>query len=280
MSYSLKIAFFITGAALSLFWVFLFFYGKRKYSKYIEALPKDFFLLQEAFFVGCAFLELTKKKKREIAELHDKYADFYYFVLRGGEATLILTCLPLGLLLSIFAENSGVVALGLIVAGVFCMLMEDQYKSEVRDKRESLLIQFPAVLSKLTLLINSGMVMRDAWTLVASQGKGILYKEMLRVSEELNNGKTEVEAYKAFAERCNVKEIRKFTSTVQQNLQKGSRELVPYLIDMSSEVWNAKEYSVRSKADAAARKLMIPTLMIFCGILVMIIVPMINGIAL
>ena len=160
------------------------------------------------------------------------------------------------------------------------MLMEDQYKSEVRDKRESLLIQFPAVLSKLTLLINSGMVMRDAWTLVASQGKGILYKEMLRVSEELNNGKTEVEAYKAFAERCNVKEIRKFTSTVQQNLQKGSRELVPYLIDMSSEVWNAKEYSVRSKADAAARKLMIPTLMIFCGILVMIIVPMINGIAL
>ena len=81
-------------------------------------------------------------------------------------------------------------------------------------------MDLPQVLSKLTLLVNSGMVLRDAWKHAAFTGNRVLYQEMQNTTLEIENGVMEIEAYKNFADRCSVKEIRKFTSLIIQNLQK------------------------------------------------------------
>ena len=49
---------------------------------------------------------------------------------------------------------------------------------KLEEKREELLADMPQMLSKLTLLVNSGMVVREAWKKVADGGERELYKEM------------------------------------------------------------------------------------------------------
>ena len=76
--------------------------------------------------------------------------------------------------------------------------------------RDELLADMPQMLSKLTLLVNSGMIVREAWSKVAYGGERQLYREMQMTVQEMNNGLSDLEAYRNFAERCGIKEIRRF----------------------------------------------------------------------
>jgi tight adherence protein C len=130
----------------------------------------------------------------------------------------------------------------------------------------------------MALLINSGMVMREAWVKVSKTGDRALYQEMRIASDEMANGASDLEAFRNFAERCSVKSIRKVTSTLVQNMQKGNKELSYFLEEMSREMWDEKKNLVRQKGEIAGTKLMIPIGMIFIGILMLIIVPIfMNG---
>ena len=121
------------------------------------------------------------------------------------------------------------------------------------------------------------MVMRDAWDKVAATGTGVLYQEMQITKEEFRNGVSELEAYRNFADRCAVKEIRRFSSTMIQNLQKGNAEIAFFLREMADELWEEKKHLAKRKGEAANSRLMLPTGMIFLGILIMIMVPAFAG---
>lgn len=104
-------------------------------------------------------------------------------------------------------------------------------------------------------------------------GERELYKEMQTTVLEVQNGIVELEAYRNFAERCSIKQIRRFSSTMIQNMQKGNAEISYFLKELSEEMWEEKKHIVKRKGEAANSKLMIPTAMIFIGILIMIMVP-------
>ena len=110
-------------------------------------------------------------------------------------------------------------------------------------------------------------------TLVSVTGDRALYQEMQNTSMEIENGIMETDAYRNFAERCNVKEIRKFASLVIQNLKKGNEELAYFLKDLSDEMWEVKKNEVKQKGEKANSRLLLPMMLIFIGILIMILVP-------
>ena len=78
-------------------------------------------------------------------------------------------------------------------------------------------------------------------------GDRALYQEMQNTSMEIENGIMETDAYRNFAERCNVKEIRKFASLVIQNLKKGNEELAYFLKDLSDEMWEVKKNGAKAR---------------------------------
>ena len=96
-------------------------------------------------------------------------------------------------------------------------------------------------------------------------------------SEEMNNGVSELDALHNFAQRCSVKEIRKFTSILSQNIQKGGSELTMSLRYMNEESWEEKKQRAKRKGETAGTKLMIPLIIMFVGILFMIIVPIFSN---
>ena len=166
---------------------------------------------------------------------------------------------------------------GVVIAALFVWYMNESFKDKLTARREAILAEFPQVLSKMTLLVNSGMLLRDAWNLIAEQSDTVLFEEMKLTAAQLDNGVSEAAAYREFAERCGIKEVRKFSSMVVQGLEKGAAELTMFLKDMADELWIEKRNLVKQKGEKANAKLLMPTVIIFIGILFMIMAPIITG---
>jgi tight adherence protein C len=122
------------------------------------------------------------------------------------------------------------------------------------------------------------MILREAWEETACTGGTALYAEMQRTVDGMRNGEAEVDALFGFGERCMLPEVKRFASTLVQGLVKGNSELCHMLKEQSREVWAAKKQNVRRQGEKAASKLLIPISILFVGILIMILVPILAAI--
>ncbi len=268
-------------------WIILALRYEEKFSEITSSIdPKEYYMC-ELFYIGFQVMELvhfniksdrSRKKVKLMSEVYGrKYAEYYYYVLVGGQITYVLTVVPVIFLLALLANNPTALLFGVVLAGLFVWYLNESFKDKLTARREKILTDFPLVLSKLTLLVNSGMLLRDAWNLIAKQGDDVIFEEMRLTSTQLDNGVPETVAFREFAERCGIKEIRKFASMVIQGLEKGGSELTYFLKDMSDEMWLEKKNIVKKKGEQANAKLLMPTVIIFIGILIMIMAPMLAG---
>jgi tight adherence protein C len=276
----------IFASVVVLIWMFVSIMSGHRYEELIDSVDSKIFPLKDLFGIGFWVLDkvhFSTKTARAIRRTDDiaeitgkKYAEYYYYVSKTAEVTYGLLMLTVFSVLAALVNSIVFFGIGLLLAVLAVYYVEEQINNKLSDRKEELLSDFPQVLSKLTLLINSGMVVREAWNLVAKSGSSAIYREMQETTIEFQNGVTEIEAYSNFAARCGIKEIRKFASTMVQNLQKGNSELVFFLKDMTDEMWEEKKNLCKRKGEAANSKLLIPSGLIFLGILVLIMVPMIQ----
>lgn len=276
---------FILGFATALvfLWIFLANKYENTYATLVNSIDPEQYKYPELFCIGLAimkFLKIDSKSKRsrkrikEIAEVQGKrYAEYYFYVINAAKWTYGFTVLVLMTLLGAMGNEPMAVLLGIVLAFLVMWYVEELLNDKLEGRRDELLADMPQMLSKMTLLVNSGMVVREAWKKTAEGGDRELYKEMRQTVAEVQNGITEIDAYRNFAERCSIKQIRRFTSTMIQNMQKGNAEISYFLKELSDEMWEEKKHLVKRKGEAANSKLMIPTTMIFIGILIMIMVP-------
>lgn len=268
---------------LALIWLFLAAANGKKYKEYTESAFAKEFQMSDLFCVGFSVMEIlhintksrsAQMKIKEIAEIKGKrYAEYYYFILLGAKTTYIFTMVVFVCLLAVLADSVEALLFGILLGGLAIVYLDLTLQDKLTARRQELVLDLPQVLSKLTLLVNSGMVLRDAWKRVSVTGDRALYQEMRNTSMEIENGVMETDAYRNFAERCNVKEIRKFASLIIQNLKKGNEELAYFLKDLSDEMWEVKKNEVKQKGEKANSRLLLPMMLIFIGILIMILVP-------
>lgn len=287
MGNSFQIIFFIIAAVMALAWIFIERRYGHRYDQIIDTIDSSTYRMPEIFFVGFRIMEIigfdlkseaNRKKVKNMAEIYGKkYAEYYLYVMTGAQISYVVTILPIGILLAVIANEPIAMVFGIVLAALAAVYLSEEFKDKLNERRSELLMQFPQVLSKMTLLVNSGMVLREAWQKVSMSGTGVLYTEMQYTSVELQNGISEWDAYYAFGERCALKEMKKFASVITQGLSKGSSELTMILKDMSDEMWETKRNLVKRKGESSASKLLGPTAMIFIGILIMIIAPILGG---
>ena len=190
-----------------------------------------------------------------------------------------LTVLALAAPFYFFTEGDLLIFL-LVVAGAAAAYY--YYGTTVHDKiekrTEEMLSEFSDVVSKLALLVNSGMILREAWERTAYSKEGIIYDEMRRSVITMQNGDAETDALFAFGQRCVAPEIRKFSSTLIQGITKGNSDLAVLLTQQSKEVWELKKQHVHRQGELANNKLLLPMCLTFIGILIMVIVPVFSNI--
>lgn len=287
MQSTFQLAMLIPTTMVVLFWVILAAKYEEKFMEITSSIDSNDYYLSELFFIGFQIMELirfniksdsARKKVKLMSEVYGKkYAEYYYYVSVGGKITYVVTVLPIIFLLALLANNPIALLFGVVFAAIFVWYMNESFKDKLTARREEILAEFPQVLSKMTLLVNSGMLLRDAWNLIANQSDTVLFQEMRLTAAQLENGVQEAAAYREFAERCGIKEVRKFSSMVIQGLEKGAAELTIFLKDMADELWVEKRNLVKQKGEKANAKLLMPTVIIFIGILFMIMAPIISG---
>ena len=270
------------GAVLLLIWMVFFFAG-LKHSSLFDALEEKDYPFKEIYGLGYAVMLLIKyqyrskhdrKLRKEISVLYgDKYADYYIRVIYSQKVTMGFTLLVMAVPLYGLANSMAAMLVMVMFAAVAYYYFGTVTEKKILKRSEEMLSDFSNVVSKLALLTNAGMIMREAWEEVAYTGESTLYKEMQKAVDEMNNGVSEVDALFNFGTRCIIPEIKKFTSTIIQGMIKGNSELIYMLQEQSKEVWAAKKQNVKRQGEKAASKLLIPILIMFVGILIMILIP-------
>lgn len=264
--------------------------GSKKYESMIAPLDNKEFVLKDCYGVGLSLLEMihfdyrskaSNDLRDSIRTLYgDKYAEYYLRIAYAQRISLTLLSLWVCLIFACFASGTDgmvILGLGLVVAGVVYYYFRVLFESRIKKRSSEYLRDFPDAISTIALLVNSGMMLREAWTLVASSGDKPLYKQMYQVTEEMNNGKSEADALYAFSIRCASSEIKKFTAFIIQGLEKGNRELSASLRNQSNQLWEEKRQLTLQQGEAASSKLLIPIFVMFIGILIMIMGPIMTN---
>ena len=270
------------GAISLIVWMIFYMKGK-KHNSMFDVLEEKEYPLKEIYGLGYAVLETIKynyksKGDRKLRQQLDvlygsKYCEYYLRVIHSQQITMAMTVLVIAF--ALYGLSSEILALivGLVFAGLAYYYFGTVTAKKILKRSEELLHDFSEVVSKLALLTNAGMILREAWQEVAYGGEGVIYTEMQTAVNEMNNGVADVDAIYNFGTRCIIPEIKKFTSTIIQGMTKGNSELTAMMQEQSKEVWQLKKQLVRREGEKAASKLLIPICIMFVGILIMILIP-------
>jgi tight adherence protein C len=271
---------------LALFMVF--YIAGFKYAGMFEVLTEKDYPLKEIYFVGYAILNVSqydfktkhdRQLRKELGVLYgEKYADYYMRVIYAQKITIALLLVVLAFPMYGIANDIMMLIVFLVLAAVAYYYFGTATESKIKKRSEQMLNDFSNVVSKLALLTNAGMIIREAWNEVAYTGDSPLYKEMQNAVIEMDNGVSEIDAFFNFGTRCVIPQIKKFSSTIAQGIVKGNSELTIMLQEQSKEVWGEKKQNVRRQGEKAASRLLIPVMIMFIGILIMIIVPIFTNI--
>lgn len=270
---------------------FLFFLLTAKDCEaFIEAADDKEFQLKESYYVGFKIMELLKLdfkskfandlRQDAIILYGEKYAEYYIRMHYAQKFTFCHLVLAFGSVLGCFITGSD----GLIFTGIGIVLSATLYyyynsstKKKIQAQSALYLNEFPNAVSTIALLVNSGMMLREAWAEVAYSAETGLYKQMQKVSEDMENGVAESDALYSFALRCATPEIKKFVAFIVQGLEKGNKDLAIALKNQSNELWETKKQNVLQQGELAASKLLIPIVVMFIGILVMVMGPIMTN---
>lgn len=256
----------------------------KKYEYMVQNLDGNKYFLKDLYVVGFSLNEgkvfrLRGKMERDLKKQAKLlWGDVYYeyYANLAWAQFLTLACLSI----SVGFSFAGFVNLDQLVIVLFMVLLFiaafwnialSNMKEEIQKRREACESEFPNMVSKLALLINSGMVLREAWYIVAKGKEGALYDLMKNACEGMENGESDIEAIYKFGVLSDSGDIKKFTSAMIQGIQKGNSELADFLVAQTSELWAHKRQLSLQQGEVAAGKLIIPLGITFAGIIMIIV---------
>ena len=270
------------GCIFLIVWLVIYF-KSLQYAGLFDALDEKEFPLKELYCMGYCVMEMlhyTYKTKadrnmRQKLEIlyEEQYADYYMRVIYAQKITLAMLIFMVAFPIYGLAGDVIILVIMFGFAGLAYYYFGQVVNDRINKRSDSMINDFSEVVSKLALLTNAGLILKEAWEKIAYTGDGTLYVEMQRVIDNMNNGMSEVEAIRQFGARCMMPEIKKFSATIIQGITKGNKELSIMLQQQSNEVWNMKKHWARRKGEKASSQLIIPMMIMLGGILVLVIVP-------
>lgn len=276
----LQLVYLILGSLLAILFTIQSIAG-RKYNNMVENLDSGDFPLKSIYCVGFAWSSLSiLKLKGKIREkligqaklLYDsRYAEYYANVVWAQVISFAHLSLTIGLLLAGIMNSGLMLFIGVAVAIVFGYYFLNHMNDLLTDRANDCTSELPEIVSTMALLINAGMMMRNAWRTIADSKEGTVYDLMKQSCSDMDNGMSEVDAIHRFGRLSNSAEVRKFTSALTQSIERGGAELNSFLARQSVEIWTLKKQLMLQKGEAASSKLLAPTAMLFVGIIIAVI---------
>ncbi|WP_282926486.1 type II secretion system F family protein [Helcococcus kunzii] len=177
-----------------------------------------------------------------------------------------------------FINKSLVLLFTIIFIILYSKLLDNKEIKKYKNYQDNFKKDLPAFISRLYLLIQSGLNLRNSIKYIIENTEGEVSKDFRIVQNLIENGMSEIEAYNQILLKSDDILIRKFISNIIQNLQKGGDDLEGLLQMIKKESDEFRRSQIILKTQEANSKLLIPNLMIFSGILIIVMVPILLNI--
>ncbi len=192
-----------------------------------------------------------------------------------------------GMSLTWFKKNSisvgGIFFLIFLAAGLVYWKEEKDIEKKKKLRKEQMLLDYPDIVSKLTLLLGAGISLQRAWEKIVREYlqkrdqkmKNVrsAYEEMVFAYKEMENGVSVQAALTHFGTRCDVPVYLKFSTLLAQNLKRGNRGLVESLQRETEEAFEERKAMAKILGEQASTKLLLPMFLMLFMVLVVIMVP-------
>lgn len=180
-------------------------------------------------------------------------------------------------------DNRGAVLMIMaVLIGILLYALEKQNRGkELQKKRHQMKLDYPEIISKMTLLLGSGMTVKKAWRKIVKDyeeekdvwGVRYAYEEMKQTCHEMDSGIMESESYERFGRRCNLQEYVRLGALLSQNLRKGTRGLNQLLKMEAIQAFEERKARAKRLGEEAGTKLLLPMFFMLAVVLVIVIVP-------
>lgn len=160
--------------------------------------------------------------------------------------------------------------------------MDSMVHRKAERRREQLLLDYPDLMWKMTMLLGAGLGIRGIFTRISEEylrekrinGKyRHIYEEVMYTCYEMDSGVPEAQAYERFGKRCQLPEYIRLGSVLSQNLKKGSRGLTQLLETEAEASLNDRKNHARKIGERAGTKLLFPMMLMLGIVFVILMVP-------
>lgn len=173
-----------------------------------------------------------------------------------------------------------------LLAVVFAVLipLNKRQKEENRKKKrnESLMKDYPEMVSRLLLLLYSGVSVRTAFFKMGAQyaeakkfgcARSETFEEVIVTCRQMESGKGEEEAYEDMAKRCALPAYRSLSVLLMQNHKRGGKGFTDALEREAYAALAAKRREAEAAGAKASVKLMIPLGIMLIVVLALMMIP-------
>lgn len=173
----------------------------------------------------------------------------------------------------------GIVFLIFVLGGVVYWKEEKNRERQEEKRKQQMMLDYPEVVSKLTLLLGAGMSLQRAWErmvkeyLAKKKEQRYVYEEMARTSRETANGIPWNIALDHFGKRSKLSAYMKFATLLAQNAKRGNRGLAESLQKEAEEAFEERKAMARKLGEEASTKMLAPMFLMLAMVLVVIMVP-------
>lgn len=181
-------------------------------------------------------------------------------------------------------QNYGVFLLfGLFIGIGLWIAMGSDLKKKYLLRDKQMLLDYPELVNKFTLLLGAGMTVNSAWGKIASEyekkmqdkfiEKRYAYEEWRVTWSEMSNGMTNMMALEHFGQRTKLIPYLKFSTLLSQNLRKGTKGLLQILEHEALDAFESRKQATKQLAEEAGTKLLAPMMIMLVLVMVIIMAP-------
>ena len=171
----------------------------------------------------------------------------------------------------------------LIVVILLRLVILERAKTEQNKRKEQMSLDYSEVVSKLLILLGSGMSLKQSWNRISAQyldkrqknecTERYVYEEMVITNYEICDGESERIAYEKFAERTGLGPYQRLVRILIQNLQTGSRGLCELLEQEAADAMEERKAYARKLGEEAGTKMLLPLVLMLGIVIAIIMVP-------
>lgn len=181
-------------------------------------------------------------------------------------------------------SQSGMLFLfAMAIAVLLWISFSQELKRSIEKREQQMLVDYPELINKFTLLLGAGMTVNMAWGKIATEyrkkveegrkKKRFAYEEWELTWIEMSNGVSELVALEHFGQRTKLMPYLKFSTLLAQNLRKGSKGLLELLEYEAMDAFENRKQMTKRLAEEAGTKLLAPMMIMLILVMVIIMTP-------